>query len=60
MKWLSFRLMLTTKSQAMQKAITQGLESEDVKGFDINAFTKRMLKESHTFTEIQHIFKEKR
>jgi Arc/MetJ-type ribon-helix-helix transcriptional regulator len=34
------------KIEVMQQAITQGLESKDVKDFDINAFTKRMLKES--------------
>lgn len=34
------------KIEALQKAITQGLGSEDVKDFDINAFTERMLKES--------------
>ncbi|MCF6300858.1 MAG: type II toxin-antitoxin system ParD family antitoxin [Proteobacteria bacterium] len=34
------------KIEAMQLAITKGLESEDVKDFDMDAFTKRMLKES--------------
>jgi len=34
------------KIEVMQLAITQGLESEDVKDFDIKTFTKRMLKES--------------
>ncbi|MCF6319810.1 MAG: type II toxin-antitoxin system ParD family antitoxin [Proteobacteria bacterium] len=34
------------KIEAMQQAITQGLESQDVQDFDIKAFTKRMLKES--------------
>ncbi len=34
------------KIEAMQLAITQGLKSENVKGFDINVFTERMLKES--------------
>ena len=34
------------KIKAMQQAITQGLESEDVNEFDMKAFTKRMLKES--------------
>jgi len=34
------------KIEAMQKAITLGLESENVKDFDIRVFTKQMLKES--------------